>query len=346
MKRGIKGMEKVPPQKIRFIIIGSGWRSLFYVRIAKRYPQEFELISMVFRTEEKAEKFRKEYDIPVTTDIEQAAALKPDFAVIAVNKASICETALFWAEKGIPVLTETPSDITLEGLKRLWQAQKEGARIQTAEQYPYFTEYQAVIQRLREGLIGKPDFMSISAVHDYHAVSLIRLCMGLGFDRVRMRGKRYGFSIVETDSRYGKIRDGRMGEKTRDHIIMEFEHGQTVFYDFSGVQYHSDIRTSHFSIQGPRGEICDNLLLYVDGENQPVSRQVMEEELLPWQIRDENAIACCMRHMKRYVETGKEEYCLKEALQDAYLALLMKEAAEHPEKEVESENQPWMKEEK
>lgn len=42
--------------KLRFIVVGSGWRSLFYWRIAQALPERFERCAMLCRTEEKAEK--------------------------------------------------------------------------------------------------------------------------------------------------------------------------------------------------------------------------------------------------------------------------------------------------
>ena len=39
---------------LSFIIIGSGFRSLFFARIAKRYPELFHLNYLLCRTEEKA----------------------------------------------------------------------------------------------------------------------------------------------------------------------------------------------------------------------------------------------------------------------------------------------------
>ena len=51
--------------KLRFIVVGSGWRSLFYWRIAQALPERFELCAMLCRTEEKAEKMHREYGVPV-----------------------------------------------------------------------------------------------------------------------------------------------------------------------------------------------------------------------------------------------------------------------------------------
>ena len=90
--------------KLRFIVVGSGWRSLFYWRIAQALPERFELCAMLCRTEEKAEKMHREYGVPVSTSAEQCAALHPDLVVVAVNKASIAAVSTEWLARGFAVL--------------------------------------------------------------------------------------------------------------------------------------------------------------------------------------------------------------------------------------------------
>lgn len=51
-------------RKIRYAVVGSGWRSLFYGRIAKALPERFELAALGCRTEEKAARMREEYGLP------------------------------------------------------------------------------------------------------------------------------------------------------------------------------------------------------------------------------------------------------------------------------------------
>ena len=51
---------------LSFVVVGSGFRSLFYARIAKRFPQFFTLKYLLCRTEEKAQKLNAEYGIPTT----------------------------------------------------------------------------------------------------------------------------------------------------------------------------------------------------------------------------------------------------------------------------------------
>ena len=80
--------------KYHFIIIGSGWRSLYYVRIAKAMPDILRLDAMYCRTQEKADKMAEEFSIHTTTSIEECVGYKPDFAVVAVNKTSICDVSI------------------------------------------------------------------------------------------------------------------------------------------------------------------------------------------------------------------------------------------------------------
>lgn len=103
--------------KYHFIIIGSGWRSLYYVRIAKAMPDILCLDAMYCRTQEKADKMAEEFGIHTTTSIEECVGYKPDFAVVAVNKTSICDVSIEWMDRGITVLSETPAALDMDSLK-------------------------------------------------------------------------------------------------------------------------------------------------------------------------------------------------------------------------------------
>ena len=94
--------------KLRFIVVGSGWRSLFYWRIAQALPERFELCAMLCRTEEKAEKMHREYGVPVSTSAEQCIALHPDLVVVAVNKASIAAVSTEWLARR-PMCSSSPA---------------------------------------------------------------------------------------------------------------------------------------------------------------------------------------------------------------------------------------------
>ena len=93
--------------KYHFIIIGSGWRALYYVRVAKALPEIFSLDAMYCRTQEKADKMAEEFSIHTTTSIEECVGYKPDFAVVAVNKTSICDVSIEWMDRGITAVSYT-----------------------------------------------------------------------------------------------------------------------------------------------------------------------------------------------------------------------------------------------
>lgn len=370
-------MDRSLPEKrpCRFIVVGSGWRSLFYWRISCAYPELFTMVAMLCRTDEKAGAMRRQYGVPAITSEAACEAMKPDFVVAAVNKASIFSETMRWAKKGFPVLCETPAALNLEDLKELWRMKmEEGAKIQVAEQYYLYPSFAAAMEVVRRGYLGDAAMMSLSAVHDYHGASVIRRMLGTGLQNMAIYGKEYPYTLVETDSRDGAVTDGRRAEKTRCRLTFEFEAGKTAFYDFSSAQYHSYIRSRHLNVQGPEGELDDWTVRRVKEEIHPTGRRFLpveqtmsvqreasgrgiiriclgEEQLyinpfvhmgltkvLP---QDETAIAVLMMGMRRYIEEGTECYPLAEGLQDAYTLILINEALKNPGRPVRSETQIW-----
>lgn len=352
---------------LSFVIVGSGWRSLFYVRIARCYPQQFTLKYLLCRTQEKAEKIASEYQISTTTSEEACEQANPDFVVIAVSKNSLYEETVRWAKKGIPVLCETPAAGKVAELKSLWELVQRGAKIQIAEQYHRYPMMAAGLKAIREGKLHEPYAVSLSVAHDYHGVSLIRRMlqpvdpMSLRLESVR--GEQYSFPVTETDSRYGAIMDGRIKQADRGVVTLQFANGKVAFYDFSGVQYHSSIRARHVNVQGRDGEWNDTLLRYVDE-----THGTHLEKLKPWldpaykslyttaletqsgswvpdvqmdSAQDEYAIATMMYDMRAYIEQGKEIYPMAEALEDAYIYLLMQEAIKTPGEKQLPQSMPW-----
>lgn len=354
---------------LNYIVIGSGWRSLFYVRIAQAYPEYFHISALLCRTEEKAERIRLRYGIHTTTSIEECESLSPDLIIVAVNKASICQVTQEWAMKGYPVLCETPAALTLEELNRLWNLSRQGARIQVAEQYLRYPLFAASLEAVKQGFLGDPYAVSLSAVHDYHGASLIRSFLGVGAaEPMKVWGKRYTFPVMETDSRYGPIMDGSVKDRDRVRITFEFESGKVGFYDFSGVQYHSKIRSRHLNVQGVNGELDDFTLRYTDDRFLPVKeemeiyrdgegiRQVALGERILYQnpfsgltgaclmSQDETAIASLLLDLEKWLKEPQnygEAYPLASALQDAYTLILMNQALEHPGQVINSAPQSW-----
>ena len=197
--------------KYHFIIIGAGWRALYYVRIAKAMPDIFCLDAVYCRTQEKADKIAREYQIHTTTSKEECAAYKPDFAVIAVNKAEIYNVAVEWMDRGITVLSETPAALDIEALKKLYGYYKAGKKQVVAEQYREYPSNKAALRLIGSGIIGNVNCMNISLAHEYHGVSLMRAYLGIRPDEnFTVSGKMYEFPTTETLTRYEQFTDGRI----------------------------------------------------------------------------------------------------------------------------------------
>ena len=321
---------------IRFAVIGSGWRSLFYVRIARALPDMFELTALLFRGQEKADRIQKEYGIHTTTSEDEVIVSKPDFVVSAVNKSSMSDVVRYWAAKGIPVLSETPAGLDIDTLKAIRQDVENGARIQVAEQYFLYPSIKAVIDECKSGTIGEPVSLTISAMHDYHAASVIRRMLDTGLEDVTVTGKTFSMKVTDTRTRYEVLTEGRVVEKEEKHLIMEYADGKTAFYDFMSDQYRSPIRNRYINLRGTRGEIINDTVYYLDKDNLATCKKLDIKNPYGYAglSEDEAAITGILLGMKEYVDKGKEVYPMNEALYDAYMGILMCEAGKPGYKQV------------
>lgn len=286
---------------------------------------------------------------------------------MAVGKQSNFAVTRDWLQKGFAVLAETPAGCNEQELAALWALHKGGARLQVAEQYFRYPLAAAGLHAIDGGLLGEPQAVTLSLAHDYHAASLVRRMLGHrpgdALPAVRLTGARYQYPVVQTDSRAGPVTDGSMQTQTRDRVTLEFANGKLAFYDFSGVAYHSFIRARHINVQGARGEWNDTMLRWVDAAHAPHC-----EPLRPWldpvyaalqddalralcakwhpavhmeNWQDEYAIATLMLDMRQLIDAGTGGYPLAEALEDAYLWLLMQKVCEQPGRTIESEPHAW-----
>lgn len=359
--------------KKRFVIVGSGWRSLYYVRIAKALPEEFELCAMLCRTAEKAKKMSTEHNIYTTTSIEECINMQPDFVVVAVNKASIADVSKEWMNYGFTVLCETPASLDVEVLRELWQLHLQGKRLVVAEQYMYYPRYWAILDVLSKGIIGEPDCINISLAHEYHGASLMRAFLRENVaTSFTISAKTYEFPTVETLNRYEKITDGRQAMKKRTVATVEFADGKVAWYDFDSEQYRSPIRKNFVKVQGCHGELMNDEIYYLDNNNEPCYDKLeVEERLVTTEdtnpnlhtvreikkitfkdeiiyepvfglcgmAEDETAIAKIMQHAAEY-DQEFARMALANALQDAYMAILMQRAVDSSEK-ISSEPEIW-----
>ncbi|MCD8218439.1 MAG: Gfo/Idh/MocA family oxidoreductase [Clostridiales bacterium] len=352
----------------KIVIIGNGWRANYFHRIAKELPDEFQISAVITRSQEKASEVTAQWGVPATTDWEEGLHFPHDYVILCVNRAVTADFLQRLFELGEAVLCETPPGYSAEDFQKIWDAaQEHQARAQICEQYQFWPLYSSCLEVIRRGLTGEISNVSLSAVHGYHAVSLFRKFLGVGFEDCRISGKRYEFDVTYTMGRDGYDESGRVIRAARDMVSLDFANGKSAFLDFSDEQYFSPIRTRRMNIQGVRGEINDLTVRYLNAENRPVTLPFARlddgfNNIQGWSHQgimlgsdflyrtpfpgaklndDEIAVATAMRRMKEYADGGREFYSLADGLQDAYLACRMDEAVQNPGTVVEAVRQPW-----
>ena len=354
--------------KIRFGMIGSGWRAEFFIRIAKALPELFDLAVVMIRDAEKGRAFSEKHQVPVVQTIEELVSYQVEYVVLSVNRGVTSQYLTKLFQMNVPVLCETPPATDVETLEMIWkQAKQYNARIQVAEQYfaqPLFAAWQEVIH---QGKLGEVQNISLSIIHGYHAMSIVRRYLDAGMGNCKIIGKQFEFQATKTGSRLGMHFEGEIISCKRDRLTLEFENGKVAYYDFCGDQYLSFIRSRQLQVQGTRGEIDDLEIRYLTDENVAIHTKLNRTDLGVYNIQgwehygimlndtyiyknpfeharlndDEIAVATCMYKMREYLETGRELYSLKEACQDAYLGIMMGKALENAYVEIETETQVW-----
>ena len=98
---------------------------------------------------------------------------------------------------GARVLSETPPAPDLPGLRALWDDVGGSGRVQVAEQYLLMPGHAARLAMVREGVVGEPTSVQVSSTHLYHAVSMIRGLLGLGFEPAVVSARAFTAPLVD-----------------------------------------------------------------------------------------------------------------------------------------------------
>ncbi|MCI9456944.1 MAG: Gfo/Idh/MocA family oxidoreductase [Oscillospiraceae bacterium] len=346
-------------EKIRFGIIGGGWRSRFYVTIARQMPERFGVTGVLLRDGEKAQAYAAQTGVKTFTSFDQFMAASPEFVVLSVHRSAAPEYLHLLMKMGVPVLCETPPAWSVPELEELWKEYTQrGAKVQVAEQYFARPMIAAKLEAISLGMLGEVSYAEQSICHGYHGVNLLRRFLGIGFEDCVVRGQRFLIPATQTRTRDGELSPEQyiVGSAKRDLCTFSFSNGKTGVYNFSSEQYRSFIRRSGVQILGHRGEINDDEIFWLSQDGVPSAgrfqrydygvgydhdgfcpRSVTLGELelyrnpfIPARMGDEEiAIADCLVGMYEYAKGRAEAfYPLPEALQDTYLAICMGNALE------------------
>lgn len=352
--------------KATFGVIGGGWRAEFYLRVAQALPERFEVGGMLVRDAEKGAALEQRRGVATRRTLDALLSNDLHFVVLCVPAAATPSLLHELADRGIPVLTETPPAPDLDGLLGLEELTRGGARIQVAEQYAFQPLHAARLAVVASGRLGAITQVQVSVAHAYHGISLLRKFLGIRFENARVTASNFSLPIVRGPGRGGPPSSEETVQSIQTIAQLDFD-GRLGIYDFALEQYFSWIRAPHLLVRGERGEISDSRVCYLRDFRTPVTFDLLRQDagedgnlegfyhkgilagsewvylnpFVPARLSDDEiAVATCLEKMACYAEGGPEFYSLAEASQDHYLALISEHSAASAET-FDTAAQPW-----
>ncbi len=353
----------------RIAVIGAGWRASYALRVAHARPDLVQITCVYARSAESAERVRAQWGVPVRTDLTEALGTgDPEAAFVCVPREAVAGLAIQIRDAGTPMLLETPPAADRDALFRIY-GELRGHQVQVSEQYQFQPQHAARLAIAHSGLLGKVGSASVSVAHDYHAVSMLRLLLSVGFEDV----------TIEARTERDNVRSVRTRDSWRDEpVLIEQEvlsgrlswSERTGHYAFGSEQYVSPLRTRHMWVRGTDGEIVDDVVSHYVAPGQ-VARTILdrdetgrdgdlegahlrhirlgpdllaENRFAPARLSDDEiALGECLLRTVEHVRGGSAFYPLADACEDAYLALLLHEAA-RTGSSVRAQPRPWQSE--
>ena len=340
----------------RFGVVGSGWRTQFFLRLARLAPADLTVTGVVTRTAERGAQIEAEWDVPTFRTLpELAAATTSDFVVASVPWPVTPQVTADAVDLGLNVLAETPPAPDAAGLRELWNAVGATGRVQVAEQYLLMPGHAARLAVLREGAIGEVTSVQVSSTHLYHATSMIRHMLGAGFAPATVVARTFSAPLVNPLSPQGWTRSDDPEELVTTIAMLDFGGGRSGLYDFTDNQWWNPLRGRRIVIRGSRGEIVDDTVVRMADPTTPVTSPLARRQLgidlnlegvelahISFDGRvvyrnpfpgarfseDDLAVATLLRDTGRWARgDGPEPYPLAEGCQDHLLGLAIEESA-------------------
>lgn len=317
---------------IKFIILGGGWRSEFYLRIAKALPERFSVAGVFVRKDEKREYIEKKYGVKGFSSLEDILKEDFDFIVNCVSYAYVSDLSIELADRGYFVLSETPALREPTGNHAY-------EKIQVAEQYHQKGTYQAIKKLIDDGVIGEVNYINISIGHDYHAMSMMRFFLDEYAKPEKKCQIKINDPVIVSHGRGGEMDKKDVKNTNQDIIVFDFN-GKCAIYDYNSEQYFSPIRRDRLVIRGTKGEFSDNKVRFFNSEGKLTEGEMVlktagllegfyndkivlfDKVLYDFPFKEarlseeECAIAMCVEKMKNYIDTGEEFYSYQKAYED------------------------------
>lgn len=258
------------PPVTRFGIVGSGWRSEFFLRLARQAPHRFAVAGVVTRSVERGTEVEAKWSVPTFRTAEELiGAVAPEFVIASVPWSVTPEATKTLVGLGVRVLAETPPAPDIEALRDLWQAVGHSGLVQVAEQYMLMPGHAARWALAREGVIGEISSVQVSSTHLYHAVSMIRLFLGAGFTPATVNAGSFVAPLANPLTPQGWTNDDTPRDAATTIATIDFG-GRMGLYDFTDNQWWNPLRSRRILVRGARGEIADNSVVRLIDATTPV----------------------------------------------------------------------------
>jgi hypothetical protein len=368
MKQGLENGKK----KIRYGIIGGGFRSEFYLKAASELPELFEVTGLTTHFPERTAAWRASLGVKLYRDAEELLEHeKPDFLVVCTNrrpKDNPVDPMDRLVTLGVPLLMETPAAGSFEALLHMYELCR-GKKVQVAEQVHAQPENTARIALTHSGILGDVTQVELSFHHTNHCMNVLRRFFKLGFENAEITGKLFNFPVVQGYTRSGVAETEQIVKEKRIFALLDFK-DRLGIYNYEDNQIRSYVRSEHIAVRGERGEINDRTVRWLKTHKD--FRQYTYERIYSgvqtslegfffrglmgggeWiysnpyphrRLYDEDiAIAVILEKMALYVREGKSFSSMANACQDQYLAWMLEKSAEAG-KPLLTETQPWANE--
>ena len=351
-----------------FGVIGSGWRSAFFLRIARAAPDRFRPTGVVTRSAERGAEITARWGVPAFRSVaELLDAEAPDFVIASVPWAAMPDATREVVGLGACVLAETPPAPDLPGLRALWADVGGSGLVQVAEQYLLMPGHAARLAVVKDGVVGEPTSVQVSSTHLYHAVSMIRGLLGVGFEPAVVSARSFTAPLADPLSPDGWSGDSTPKDIATTLATLDFG-GRMGLYDFTDNQWWNPLRSRRIVIRGSNGELVDDRLVRLVDPTTPVeSRLVRRQTGIDLNLEgfdldhisldgrvvyrnpfkgsrlseDDIAVAALLEKAGAWArDEGPEPYPLAEGLQDHLISVAIEEALATG-RDVTTTTEPW-----
>jgi predicted dehydrogenase len=260
-------------------IVGNGWRAQFFLRLAHLLPERLRVTGVVTRTAESGARVQAAYAVPTHRDLDALLATeRPDFVITSVPWETNPGLVRELVQRGVHVLSETPPAPDLDGLRALWADVGGSGLVQVAEQYLLLPDHAVRLTLVRRGVIGDPTSAQVSSTHLYHAVSMLRGFLGVGFEPARISAQAFTAPLADPLSPDGWSGDGTPVDRTTTIATLNWGGGRSGLYDFTDNQWWNPLRARRVVIRGTKGEIVDDRVVRLVDPRTPLQSHLERRE--------------------------------------------------------------------